>query len=460
MTCYCQVMDINDFGSRLRQLRIKAGLSQSDLALGIMSPSHVSLMESGRRTPSQELLEQLAERLDVTTEFLLNGPTSNAVESRRKDLLFAEMALKGGDPVFAESSLKSLIGQLESGESSEFEVRVRHLYARVLEQLGRLDEASHQLRQGIELARTSGLPLEAVEMTITLSTVARDAGDFLQALELVNAAQESFPQELRNSATYARLLSSAIAIYWMRGDSLRAEELSDEALAIFDDKTDPAARAAILWNASLAADANQDLPKALMLAQRAAGLYSESDDRRSEGLLRIATSWLFTRQTPPNAAAAREQLDRAASLLADYGTPLDRAALETEFARIEWLVGNFEESLKYAASALTRFSASNDRLQSADAYLLVARSHISMGNEIESSMNLTAARNILAEMEPSRVNAFSWRELGDIYANLGFKTEALNAYREALHDAGVPASSLALSEANKAESGAELPGFR
>lgn len=456
-------MDIKNFGIRLRQVRINAGLSQSDLALGLMSPSHISLLESGRRSPSPELLGQLAERLGVTPQYLTEGPSSQVAESQRKDLLFAELALKNGDPEFAENSLKSLIGELDGGENPEFAVRARHLFARVLEQLGRIDEASNELRQGIQLAEISGLPLEAVEMTITLSTCARDAGDFLQALELITAAQESFPRELRNSATYARLLSSAIAIHWIRGDYLRAQELSDQALKIFDDQTDPGARAAILWNASLAADANQDTTKALMLAQRAAGLYSEGDDRRSEGLLRIATSWLFTRQTPPDSMAAREQLVRAETLLADYGTALDRAALETEFARVEWLEDNFEEAMRYATLALSRLSISKDRLLSAEAHLLVARAQISLGNEVESSMNLTAARNILAEMDPSRVNSFSWRELGDIYANLGFTTEALNTYREALHDAGVPASPLSLRDAKKTkkvESGEILQRLR
>ena len=445
-------MEINVFGTRLRQVRLRAGLSQSDLALGLMSASHISLMESGRRSPSPELLEQLAERLGVASEYLRSGPSFKANESRRKDLLFAEIALKNGDPEFAENALRSLITEPELGESPEFTVRARHLYARVLERLGRLEEAADELRKAIGVARDSGLPLEAFEMTITLSNCAKESGDFLQALELITDAQESFPPELRNSATFARVLSSSIAIHYLRGDYLRAQELSEQALTIFDDRTDPNAQAAILWNASLAADANQDITKALLLAQRGAGLYSESDDRRSEGVLRIAISWLFTRQTPPNSTAAREQLVQAESLLEDFGSAIDRAALETEFSRVEWLQDNFEGALRYATAALSRLSGANDRRQSAEAHLLVARAQISLGNEVESSMNLTAARNILAAMEPSRVNAFSWRELGDIYAKQGFTSEALTAYREALHDAGVPASPLAFSETQNEES--------
>jgi transcriptional regulator with XRE-family HTH domain len=453
-------MDIKDFGSRLRQERLTAGLSQSDLASGIMSPSHISLLESGQRSPSPELLEQLAERLGVTPKYLSSGPSAHAAESRRKDLLFAEMALKNGDTELAERLLASLVTELDSCASIEFAVQARHLYARALEGLGRLEEASQELRQAISDAELSGLPLEAVEMTITLSGCARESGDYVTAVELLAAAQKTFPAELRQSATYARLLSSAIAIHYLRGDYIRAQHLAEQAMDIFDDRTDPTARAAILWNASLAADANDDTTKALLLAQRAAGLYSEGDDRRYEGELRIAISWLFTRQTPPNVAAAREQLARAEVLLSDSGTLIGRGYLETEMARVEWLDENFEEALKNATSALTRLEGSKDRLQSAHAHLLVARAQISLGHEIESEMNLDAARTILAGMEPSRQNSLAWRELGDIYANQGLKTEAMNAYREALHEAGVPASPMAFSEASKAEKDAGLPSLQ
>jgi transcriptional regulator with XRE-family HTH domain len=453
-------MDIKDFGSRLRQERLRAGLSQSDLASGIMSPSHISLLESGQRSPSPELLEQLAERLGVTPRYLANGPSARAAESRRKDLLFAEMALQNGDAALAEDLLKRVIADSKVDEDFEFATRLRRLYARTLEGLGRLEDAAEELRKAIAIAENAGLPLEVVEMTIDLGRCVRESGDFLQALELLTAAQKTFPVELRNSATYARLLSSAIGIHYMRADYHRAQQLADQALDIFDEKTDPSARAAVLWNASLAAVANQDTTKALLLAQRAAGLYSEADDRRSEGQLRIAISWLFTRQAPPNVSAARAQLMRAEGLLQDFGTAVDKASLETELARVEWLDNSFDEALRNANSALHRLEGTQDHLRSAHAHLLAARAHISLGHEIESGMNLDAARTILAGMETSRLNSFAWRELGDIYAIQGLTTEALDAYRGALLDAGVPASPISFEESKKAGIDAELESLQ
>ena len=445
-------MDFEGIGTRLRHLRIKAGMTQPELARGVTSVSHVSLIESGKRQPSHEIVEKLAERLGVTAAVLREGANAISNQERRKDFLFAEMAHKNGDSEFAERTLRKLISESTLIESAEFMYRLRNLHAKTLEGLGRIEEAAEEIKLAMIDADNAGLPLEKLEMTIDLSRYAREAGDFVTALELISDAQKNVPYQLQQSATYARMLSSAIAIHILRGDYIRAQKLSTEALDIFDEETDPRAIASIMWNASLAADGQQDTTTALIMAQRAANLFQQIDDSRAEGRLRFTISWLFTRQTPPNVEAAREQLVRSEELLAEAGTELDKAKWETEMARVEWLEGRYEAALETATNSLVRLGEDGERLQRADAYLLVARSQISLGRTAESVMNLEAARSSLSGMEPSLMNASAWRELGDIYAMLNYLPEAISAYREALHDAGVPASPIAFTEAQRAES--------
>lgn len=52
-------------GSRIRRLRESRNLTQKDASSGIISTSHYSNIESGRFEPSSDVLEMLAERLDV-----------------------------------------------------------------------------------------------------------------------------------------------------------------------------------------------------------------------------------------------------------------------------------------------------------------------------------------------------------------------------------------------------------
>jgi tetratricopeptide (TPR) repeat protein len=122
-------------------------------------------------------------------------------------------------------------------------------------------------------------------------------------------------------------------------------------------------------------------------------------------------------------------------------------------ARVEWLNGDYEKSLETIKTAIANTDPNKDLLQRADAYLVAARAEISLGRQSESEMNLLAAKGSLLGMEPSRQNALAWRELGDIYSGLGYLEDAIDAYRQALQEAGVAASPLAFSDIKSAQKG-------
>src|ERR1051325_5121958 len=60
-------------GERLRQLRVAAGLTQTDLAGDRFSKEYVSQIERGKTRPTQETIEWLAARLGVDSSFLESG---------------------------------------------------------------------------------------------------------------------------------------------------------------------------------------------------------------------------------------------------------------------------------------------------------------------------------------------------------------------------------------------------
>lgn len=69
---------------RLKRLRLERGMTQRELASGGVSYAYISRIEAGARTPSVKALRRLAERLDVTVEYLEFGddgvPTYPQVE--------------------------------------------------------------------------------------------------------------------------------------------------------------------------------------------------------------------------------------------------------------------------------------------------------------------------------------------------------------------------------------------
>ena len=61
-----------EFKDRLKELRMKRGYSQYDLAkkLGV-SKSTISMMEIGSRQPSKEVMELIADFFNVTLDYLM-----------------------------------------------------------------------------------------------------------------------------------------------------------------------------------------------------------------------------------------------------------------------------------------------------------------------------------------------------------------------------------------------------
>ena len=68
-----QTRPVSTLGARLRQLRVSAGLTQSDLAADRCSKEYLSQIERGKTRPTGEMLAWLAERLGVDAAFLETG---------------------------------------------------------------------------------------------------------------------------------------------------------------------------------------------------------------------------------------------------------------------------------------------------------------------------------------------------------------------------------------------------
>src|SRR5205809_8058355 len=82
-----------EVGRRLKEARERAGLSQRQLSFPGCSPAYLSRIEAGDRTPSLQLMRELARRLDVSEDYLAYG-----LEGAQTDpLLEAELALRMDD---------------------------------------------------------------------------------------------------------------------------------------------------------------------------------------------------------------------------------------------------------------------------------------------------------------------------------------------------------------------------
>lgn len=432
------------FASRLRDKRTELGKSQAEIAGEDLSPSYISLLESGKRIPTSDVVGVLAKRLDCTPGYLLRGEDPRALEEFQLRLRYAELALHNGEAYDAVAQLEPLLKDTGPDDTvptpAELIRQARRLWASALEMLGRLEDAIVEFEALAEEAEATRRWGDVMRLTIDLVRCYQEAGDVSHSLDLGRSALERIEQVgLGGSDVHAELVSAVIGAYYVRGDLVKARQLARRAVADVEGRGSPRGRAAVYWNASLVAESANDVSGALVLAEKAIALYSEGNDERAIARLRVAYGWLLLRSTPAQPKAAMDELLQAHALLEDVGSVVDLAYCETELARCWLLLGRPKSAMKYADVAAERLGDA-PRLESA--YVQLARSGalLALNRRQEAVAGYKAAANLLRSLELSRLAAAVWRELADGFSSLGLHADAGVAYQQALTEAGVPAA--------------------
>src|SRR4051794_4326092 len=116
-------------GVRVRELRLARGMSQQALSGDGISPAFVSLIESGKRTPSKETVERLAARLGVPVQELLGAGAPPVGDEARVEVNFARLALANGDPHQAIRGLATVeMGGLDHATACDAAMVLAHAH--------------------------------------------------------------------------------------------------------------------------------------------------------------------------------------------------------------------------------------------------------------------------------------------------------------------------------------------
>jgi tetratricopeptide (TPR) repeat protein len=260
----------------------------------------------------------------------------------------------------------------------------------------------------------------------------REAGDLDLAISTgEEAMRNAAGLGLDASDEYVRLGCTVQAAYQERGDITKAFLMAGDLVRIADTMGAPHTRGAAYWNAALIAESRGEVAQALVLVERAIAMFGESDDRRNLGRIRVAHALLLLQQSPPEAERALELLDSVRPDLVDHGGAVDVGYCDTERARALLMLGRLDEARQAAERSLAGLG-DMPRLEAAQARLLLGRVFREQGDIDACVEQTTLAAAMLDAMGASRRAAAAWRELGDLYRDLGRLDATLDAYDRAL----------------------------
>ena len=210
-------------GARLRQLRIAAGLTQSELAGDRFSKEYVSQIERGKTRPTKETLAWIAERLGVDVSYLETGQSWDEYAEAEASVVRAEAAVEGQR---FDEALEALEGLQHSPEAQELEFRARLAEGWARVSLGELRPALDVLMRARELSeQTCFSDVERADVLYHL-------GVCRYKLTSINTAQNLFSEALdladRSGLPCDRLRSHILQLLALEGAEAFAELLHEK----------------------------------------------------------------------------------------------------------------------------------------------------------------------------------------------------------------------------------------
>lgn len=429
-------------GRRIQLRRLELGLTQAEVAAGMLSPSYLSLVESGRRQPAESALEHIAQQLGVDAGYLRDGIDAEARRRARLGLGQAEIALHRGE--FPDAHKLFIVLEVDSGLSEEQQRQARFGRARASEGMGDLDEAIEILSELSTAAQRDPAVHPWLDVATALSRCYRVAGDIDLAVQVgERAMRDAAESGLTASTEYIRLGCTVMGAYRDRGDLAAASRLGAELVAQADGAGSPLARGTAYANAAAVAESRGQIAQALSFTDRALALLSEDGDEREIHRLRVTHAGLLLEQDPSNAAQALALVDDVYAHLSgrDDGAADQNAVeltrCETERAAALLALGRIDTARATAERAVIRLDG-QAHPEGVQARIVLGRVLLSDGDASGCLDQCRAAEVVLGEMGTTRAAAASWRDLGGLYRQADRPAEAMNAYEQALAAARVP----------------------
>jgi transcriptional regulator with XRE-family HTH domain len=235
---------------------MQRGLSQRDLATGVVNPSYISLLESGSRVPTLDVVIQLSQALDVPlTSLYLSDPVP-MVEPDVSDLMWqilAGSAADFGDLAAARTRIEAAYVESRRRGQPERVIEVGLALRQVLALAG--DHAAElDLLEGLlPTAEAIHAPAVLVKLKIDYAAAGRSVGRYVDARRYAESAlREIGATDLRETTEHVRLYGVLVAILCDSGDTDTVPELLERMFAISENTRSPAVSGRANWAAATA----------------------------------------------------------------------------------------------------------------------------------------------------------------------------------------------------------------
>jgi tetratricopeptide (TPR) repeat protein len=419
-------------GERLRQLRVSAGLTQTELAGERFSKEYVSQIERGKTRPTQETIAWLAARLGVDAGFLANGVSTDQRGRIETRLAQGEALLESEQNQEALAVYEEVASVVASTGLPELQVRTLTGEAKARARLGDVRRAIELLTRARDVVEGPGFSdIERAEVLYLLGKSRYMASSTATAVGLLNEAlalaeRSGLPcDNLRSNILHWRS-----RCYRRQRDYEAAREDVQLALELAEGVSDLRTIADLNFQASLLAERDGHWVLARTYAERAKAQYEEIADRTNVGrLLNNLGGLNFLLGKPEDAV---RHLKEAFAAALEVGNDAEAARAVSSLAQVHLRTGDVRLAEEQARHALEILRDRVDYLDEiGSAQLVLGRALLEQGRLDEADDSFAGASSAFDQLSSASHRASAWVAQGDLAARRGDDRTAARLYRQA-----------------------------
>jgi tetratricopeptide (TPR) repeat protein len=419
-------------GERLRQLRVAAGMTQTDLAGERFSKEYVSQIERGKTRPTPETIQWLAQRLGVDAGFLANGVSAD--ERGRVDaaLARADALLEARRNDEALEEYERIRPAVLATGAPELEARALSGEATVRMRGGEVREAIALLERARALSESTAFSdVERADVLFRLGVARFKLNSVQTAIALFDEALKVAERsEIPSDQLRSNILAWRSRCYARRRDLEAAREDVERALELAESLNDTRTAADVYFQASIIADREGHWVLARSYAERAKAAYEELSDRGNLGrLLNNLGGINFLLGHPDDALAF---LKDAVRIALEVGNDAEAAHAVNGIAQVHLRTGDVARAEEQARYALKLLGDRVDEMHEiGNAQLVLGRALLEQDRLDEAEEAFNAGERAYDQMSSGSHRAEAWVAQGDLAARRGDDRTAARLYRQA-----------------------------
>jgi tetratricopeptide (TPR) repeat protein len=419
-------------GERLRQLRVAAGLTQTDLAGDRFSKEYISQIERGKTRPTADTIAWLGLRLGVDAGFLQSGVSA---DERAK----AEAILARADALLEERRLDDAIEEYTRALPAVLGTGAVELHVHALKGEAMARAHNGDVKNGLALLGEARVLVEREEFSdidraevlyrlgvcrYLLSSISTAVGLFNEALVL--GERSGLPSdELR-----LNVFSWRSRCYRRQRDYEAAREDVELALELAEAMHDARALGSAYFQASVLAERDGHWVLARTYAEKAKARYEELSDRRNVGRLLNNLGGLEFLLGKPDQAI--DHLKHSFAVALELGHEDEAATAISSLAQVHLRTGDVQRAEEQALHALELIGDRKNMIDEiGNARLVLGRALLGQDRLDEAEAAFAEADDAFAKLSSGSHRAAAWIAQGDLATKRGDERRAAVLYRRA-----------------------------